>query len=80
MLSGGATGRSTTPRPSKLTFGTALSVYALCYLLVRLARPGFIMPEDSDILFELDWMADHTVLVRAFTELYGEPPNPPPKE
>jgi hypothetical protein len=36
----------------ELTFFTALLVYALCYLLVRLARSGFVMPEDSDILFE----------------------------
>lgn len=61
----------------KLTFFTALLVYALCYLLVRLARSGFVMPEDSDILFQLDWMPDHATLVRAFTELYGRPPNPP---
>jgi hypothetical protein len=64
----------------KLTFLTALSVYALCYLLIRLARPNFAMPEDSDILFELDWVPGYTTLVRAFTELYGRAPNPPLKE
>jgi hypothetical protein len=64
----------------KLTFFTALSVYALCYLLVRLARPGFVMPEDGDILFELEWMPDHTTLVRAFTDLFGKAPNPSLKE
>lgn len=61
----------------KLTFFTTLSVMATCYLLVRLARYGFIMPEDSDILFELDWMPHYTELVRAFTELYGKSPRPP---
>ena len=32
------------------------------------------------ILFELDWMPDHTTLGRAFTKLYGNAPNPPMKE
>jgi hypothetical protein len=60
-----------------LTLYTALSVFAVCYLLVRLARRAFVMPEDSDILFELDWMPDYAKLVRAFTELYGKAPRPP---
>lgn len=60
-----------------LTFVTSLSAYALCYLLVRLARAEFSVPEDSEILFELDWMPDHAALVRAYTDLYGEPPRPP---
>jgi hypothetical protein len=60
----------------RLTFFTTLSVYAMSYLLVRLARPDFIVPEDSDILFELDSMPDYAPLVRAFTELYGKPPKP----
>ena len=34
----------------RLTCFTTLTVYAICYLLVRLARPEFVMPEDSDIL------------------------------
>ncbi|WP_456827020.1 hypothetical protein [Bradyrhizobium sp. USDA 4518] len=58
----------------RLTFFTTLSVVATCYLLVRLARRGFSMPKDSDILFELDWMPHHAELVRAFTELYGKSP------
>ncbi|HXQ66926.1 MAG TPA: hypothetical protein VN980_10160 [Alphaproteobacteria bacterium] len=61
----------------RLTFFTTLSVYAMCYLLVRLARRDFVVPEDSEILFELDWMPDYTRLVRAFTDLYGKPPEPP---
>jgi hypothetical protein len=60
-----------------LTFQTTLLVYALGYLLVRLARPDFVMPEDSDILFELDWMPDYSLLVRGFTDLYGKKPRPP---
>jgi hypothetical protein len=63
-----------------ITFKAALSVYAMCYLLIRLARPNFIMPEDSDILFELDWMPDYAVLVRAYSELYGKAPRPPLKD
>jgi hypothetical protein len=57
-----------------MTFFTTLTVFAICYLLVRLARPGFVMPEDSDILFELDWMPNYENLVRAFTTLYGKAP------
>jgi len=61
----------------RLTFFNTLTVYAICYLLVRLARGNFVMPEDSDILFELDWMPDYALLVRAFTDLYGKKPRPP---
>lgn len=61
----------------KLTFFNALEVFAMCYLLVRFTRPGFILPDDSEILFELDWMPEHKDLVRAYTELFGKAPNPP---
>jgi hypothetical protein len=61
----------------RLTFFATLNVYAVCHLLVRLARPDFTMPEGSNILFELDWMPNYVKLVQAFTELYGKPPNPP---
>lgn len=63
-----------------LTFRTTLSAYALSYLLVRFARPDFAMPEDSDILFELEWMSDYLPLVRGFTDLYGKKPRPPMKD
>ncbi len=61
----------------RLTFFSSLTVYALCYLLVRLARPRFMMPDRSEILFELDWMPHHAPLVRAYTDLFGKPPKPP---
>jgi hypothetical protein len=61
----------------KLTFFTSLSVYAVCYLLARLARPNFVVPDDSNILFELDWMPDYATLVRAYTDLYGKSPRRP---
>ena len=61
----------------RLTFFTTLSVFAMCYLLVRLARRDFVMPEDSDILFELEWVPNYAKLVRGFTELYGHAPRPP---
>lgn len=61
----------------KLTFFSALGVHALCYLVVRVGRPAFVLPEGSEILYELDWMADHVPLVRAYTELFGKPPSPP---
>src|SRR5258708_1091334 len=60
----------------RLTFCTTLTVYATCYLLVRMARRNFVMPEDSDILFELDWMPDYSQLVHAFTDFYGRKPRP----
>jgi hypothetical protein len=52
----------------------AVSVYAICYLLVRIARPNFALPEDSRIVFEEAWVANHEGITRAFEELYGEPP------
>ena len=61
----------------KLAFFSSLTVHALCYLLVRLARPRFMMPEGSEILFELDWMPDHAPLVRAYADLFGKPPKSP---
>jgi hypothetical protein len=47
---------------------------------IRLARPTSQVPEDSDILYELDWMPNYKVLVQAHTELYGKQPRPPLKE
>jgi hypothetical protein len=61
----------------ELAFFSSLSVYAQCYLLIRVARPHHTMPEGSDILFELDWMPDYAPLVRAYTDLCGKPPRPP---
>jgi hypothetical protein len=62
-----------------LTFASTLTVCAACYLLVRLARPSFNVPTDSEILFELDWMPDYDPLVKAYAELFQRLPNPPPK-
>jgi hypothetical protein len=58
----------------ELTFFSSLAVHALCYLLARLGRPNLVIPEGSEILFELDWMPDHANLVRAYTDLFGKPP------
>lgn len=55
-----------------LTFFTTVSVYAICYLLVRIARPAFSLPPDSRILFEEDWAANREGVARAFEQLYGE--------
>jgi hypothetical protein len=54
----------------KLTFDASLRVYAICYLLVRIGRPRFKLPKDSQIIFELDWLQDHAELLKAFHELY----------
>lgn len=61
----------------RLAFFSTLSVQGLCYLLIRIARPDFVIPEGSEILFELEWMPEHAALVRAYTELFGKAPNPP---
>ena len=53
----------------KLVFDTALRVYAICYMLVRIGRPKFKLPKDSRILFELDWLQNHVQLLKAFHEL-----------
>ncbi|MHB1516332.1 MAG: hypothetical protein ACYCVY_11640 [Acidiferrobacteraceae bacterium] len=55
-----------------LTFFTTVSVYAICYLLIRIARPGFILPPDSRILFEEDWVPNRAGIAKAFEQLYGE--------
>jgi hypothetical protein len=52
----------------QLVFKTSLSVYAMCYLLVRIGRPTFKLPNHSRILFELDWLQDRAKLVKAFRE------------
>ncbi|MET4790933.1 hypothetical protein ABIF64_003111 [Bradyrhizobium japonicum] len=54
------------------TFFTALSVYAICYLLVRIARPAFTLPEDSRILFEEDWVPGREAITKAFEQLFKE--------
>lgn len=56
-----------------LTFFTSLSVYAICYLLIRIARPDFALPPDSRILFEEDWVPNRAGLAKAFEQLYKEP-------
>ncbi|MGH8428183.1 MAG: hypothetical protein ACRES7_09425 [Gammaproteobacteria bacterium] len=55
-----------------LTFFTTLAVYAICYLLVRIARPEFAIPPDSRILFEEDWMPNRAGLIKSLEELYKE--------
>jgi hypothetical protein len=60
-----------------LVFKHILSVYAFCDLLVRIARPRFSLPEDSEILFELDWMPHHEALIGAHCQLFGKPPKNP---
>jgi hypothetical protein len=59
-----------------LTFVTTLSVYAICYLLIRIARPDFALSRDSRILFEEGWMPNREGIARAFEQLYKERPTP----
>jgi hypothetical protein len=55
-----------------LTFFTTISVYAICYLLVRIARPDFTLLPDSRILFEEDWMPNREGIGKAFKQLFGK--------
>ena len=75
-LSDGALWRSNGPvyahEAVMLTFFTTLSVYAICYLLVRIARPAFDLPEDSRILFEEDWVPGRECIAKAFEQLFRE--------
>ena len=55
-----------------LTFFMTVSVYAICYLLVRIARRGFALPPDSRIIFEEDWVPNQKGISKAYEELYGD--------
>ena len=57
-------------------FLMAMSVYAICYLLVRLSRPISVLPRDSRILFEEDWIPEREGIARAFEQLYREKATP----
>jgi len=57
---------------STLTYLTTVSVYAICYLLVRIARPSFTLPTDSRFLFEDDWVPNRDGIAKAFEQLYNE--------
>jgi hypothetical protein len=51
-------------------FRFSLDVYSTSYLLVKVGRPNFELPQGSRILFELDWMTHHKALVNAHRQLY----------
>lgn len=57
-----------------LTFFTTVSVYAICYLLIRIARPNFTLPADSRIIYEEEWVPNREGIARAFEQLYGSAP------
>lgn len=52
------------------SFRLLLDVYAISYLLVKIGRPSFVLPEDSSILFELDWITHRADVLKAFDQLY----------
>ena len=54
----------------RLTFKACLQVYAICYLLIRIARPGFKLPDHSQVLFTIDWLEHHAQLSQALREDY----------
>jgi hypothetical protein len=53
-----------------LTFRMSLCVYAACYLLAKIGRTSLIVPSDSMIVFELDWLPGHAETARAFKQLF----------
>jgi hypothetical protein len=55
-----------------MAFRLALDVYSICYLLVKVGRCDFVLPANSHILFELDWMTHHAVALKAYRQLYGD--------
>jgi hypothetical protein len=61
-----------------LTFFTTLSVYAICHLLVRIARSACVLPKDSRILFEEDWVPGREYIAKAFEQLFNERAAPLP--
>ena len=56
----------------KLTYLTALSVYGICYLLVRIARPNFRLSASSRFLFEDNWIPNHADAARAYESLFTD--------
>jgi hypothetical protein len=54
----------------KLTFEMTISVYAICYLLVRIARPRFVLPGSGRVLFKEEWITNGGSLAKAFEQLY----------
>jgi hypothetical protein len=59
------------PKATMLVFFTTAAVYAICYLLIRIARPSFTLPAGSGILFEADWVPNREGIAKAFQQLYG---------
>ena len=55
----------------QLTFEMHLCVFAINYLLTKIARPNFQLPDTSRIVFELEWLPGHTDVQRAFGNLFG---------
>jgi hypothetical protein len=47
-----------------------MSVYAICYLLVRIARPRSVLPGRGRLLFEGEWITKGDSLAKAFKQLY----------
>jgi len=60
------------PDGFRLTYFTALAVYAASYLLARLGRATFVLPNAAKILFEVDRLPEHETLARAHSELFNK--------
>ncbi len=70
---GKATGPVYAHEAVMLTFFMTVSVYAICYLLIRIAGgSSFVLPHESRLLFEEDWVPNRQSVARAFEQLYGE--------
>jgi hypothetical protein len=52
----------------RITLQACLQAYAICYLLIGIARPNFRLPSHSRVLFKIDWLEAHAQLSKAFRE------------
>ncbi len=53
-----------------ITYHAHLSVYGVCYLLTKIARQKFEMPNHSNVLFDWDWIPGHKDVERGFRQLF----------
>jgi hypothetical protein len=58
-------------RAISLTFEMTLCVYAVSYLLAKIGRASLEVPEESKIVFELDWLPGHQVVAKAFDQAWA---------
>ena len=58
-------------RAIRMTFEMTLCVYAISYLLAKIGRPSLVVPKESLIVFELDWLPGHQKVAKAFDQMWA---------